>query len=70
VGGLFCAEVPWYALDLDKLQKTPVLLYHGHNDDTVGCSYAEMSYTMLLRQNGLEHIEFVAEKGGEHFMGP
>jgi predicted esterase len=32
VSGLFCAEVAWPALDLDHLMKTPVMLYHGHND--------------------------------------
>jgi predicted esterase len=61
--------VCWAALDLEKLKKTPVLLYHGHKDEQVSCSYAEMSYNMLLRQNGLEHVQIVTEKDGEHYLG-
>ena len=65
-----CAEagIDWSKIDLEKKKETPVLLYHGQEDSTIPIEFAQLTFTQLLKSRGLDHYNFVVEKGMDHDM--
>ena len=47
LSGAHCADIAWSGLDLQKLRKTKMFLYHGEADSVLPASLAERSYQMF-----------------------
>ena len=49
--GVMCTNIDWDTVDIDKKNKTPVLLYHGTKDPLFNISWAREAIERLEKEN-------------------
>ena len=59
------ANVDFSKVNLTEKKKTPVLLYHG-TDDEWPVYFARASYETRLKDKGIDHFVFIEEKFLKH----
>ena len=62
-----CANIDWKYVDVEDKKKTPVLLYHGTDDEMIPIDFAAATYKRLL-EYGIDHMDWVAQKGLTHSL--
>jgi predicted esterase len=65
--GMFCLDLDWQSLDLEKKKRTPVFLYYGEDDWFIKPRKAEMSFE-YMNMKGLDHYKYVKEPNLQHAM--
>ena len=62
-----CANIDWSKVDPEEKKKTPVMLYHGKNDNMIPLSFAAKSYR-VMKDHGIDHMDWTAEDGLAHSL--